>query len=254
MSANSHSAIEQERIADLIRLLPRGRGSILDVGARDGRITQLLPRHFREVTALDLERPAWESPGIRTVAGNACNLDFPDASFDCVLCSEVIEHIPAVEQACRELARVARHEVVIGVPFRQDLRLGQMRCRSCGKLSPPYGHVNRFDERRLADLFPDLVAVQHSYVGETREATNHLAVWLARLAGNPDGPYDQQEPCIHCGARLVRPEPLGLTARLTRKAGVVIERVQSSWTPPRARWIHAVFSRRSRAAAPTAIG
>jgi ubiquinone/menaquinone biosynthesis C-methylase UbiE len=90
------------------------------------------------VTALDLERPAWEAPGIRTVAGNACNLEFRDESFDCMLCSEVIEHIPEVERACRELARVARHEVIVGVPYRQDLRLGQMPCRSCGKINPAY--------------------------------------------------------------------------------------------------------------------
>ena len=253
MSAGSPNAIEQERIRDLIRLLPRNRGSILDVGARDGRVTRLLPAHFQEVTALDLERPAWEAPGIRTVAGDACALDFPDDSFDCVLCSEVIEHVPRVEQACRELARVARHEVLVGVPYRQDTRMGEMPCRSCGGMNPPYGHVNRFDERRLRALFPGLETVTYSYVGQTRAATNSVAVLFARLAGNPDGPYDQQEPCVHCGTKLSRPPAPGFAARVFRRAGLSIERLHSRCAAPRAQWVHAVFAKHGGAGPPAAV-
>jgi hypothetical protein len=43
------SDAEQTRTADLLRLLPRGRSSILDIGAREGD-------YFETVTALDLAR------------------------------------------------------------------------------------------------------------------------------------------------------------------------------------------------------
>jgi ubiquinone/menaquinone biosynthesis C-methylase UbiE len=62
-----------------------------------------------------LEKPTFEFPRVTTVAGDATKLQFPDELFDCVLCAEVLEHIPAVEKTCRELVRVARHELIIGV-------------------------------------------------------------------------------------------------------------------------------------------
>ncbi len=176
---------EQARSADLLRLLPRGRKSVLDIGARDGYFSQLLTEHFEEVTALDLEKPAFEYPRVTTVAGDITKLQFPDSSFDCVFCAEVLEHIPALEQACRELARVARHEVVIGVPFRQDTRCGRTTCRQCGKSNPPWGHVNNFDEQKLRKLFPELAVRATSFVGSNNEVTNPVSTMLMEMAGNP---------------------------------------------------------------------
>ena len=69
------------------------------------------------------------------MGANAADLPFPDAAFDMVTCAEVIEHIPspALERACREMARVARRYVLVGVPYRQDLRHGRTTCAACGK-------------------------------------------------------------------------------------------------------------------------
>ena len=61
-------------------------------------------------------------------------LTFEDMSFDALMSLEVLEHVPAVERACKEIARVARHEVVIGVPYKQDTRLGRTKCSNCGKV------------------------------------------------------------------------------------------------------------------------
>lgn len=45
---------------------------------------------------------------VGAVQANALSLPFPDGSFDRVICSEVLEHIPDDEGAMRELARVLR--------------------------------------------------------------------------------------------------------------------------------------------------
>ena len=161
---------------------------MLDIGARDGYFSQLLTEYFDEVTALDLEKPDFSFPRVTTVAGDATNLQFADDSFDCVFCAEVLEHIPDVAQACREIARVARHEILIGVPYKQDTRLGRTTCQSCGRKNPPWGHLNRFDERRLAKLFPGLSVEASSFVGSARSETNPLSTMLMDVAGNPWGP------------------------------------------------------------------
>src|SRR5690349_20412341 len=124
---------ERARTDDIVRLVPRNRRSSLDVGASDGHFSKLFAGYFSEVTALDLTEPTFRYSGVTTVAGNVTKLDFPDESFDCVFCAEVLEHVADVATACSELARVAKHELIIGVPFREDIRVGRMTCRSCGK-------------------------------------------------------------------------------------------------------------------------
>jgi SAM-dependent methyltransferase len=240
------SESERARTDDLLRLIPKNRRSILDIGARDGHFSRLFTQYFDEVTALDLERPAFEIPGVVTVAGDATRLDYPDNAFDCVFCAEVLEHIPAVDQACREVARVARYEIVVGVPYRQDIRLGRVTCRSCGKNNPPWGHVNSFDEKRLIGLFPGMRVLSKSFVGSNREATNTLAAFLMDRGGNPWGTYQQDEGCIHCGSPLVGPEsPRPLGQKLCSAAAHRLNRIQSFWTRPHGNWIHLVFSKRT---------
>jgi SAM-dependent methyltransferase len=200
-----------------------------------------LTGYFDEVTALDLEVPDFSSERVIKVAGDATSLQFADSSFDCVFCAEVLEHIPNVEQACREIGRVAGHEVIIGVPYKQDTRVGRTTCRSCGGKNPPWGHINRFDEKRVVSLFAGLQPVSKSFVSLNHEVTNFVSAFLMDLAGNPWGTYDQDEPCIYCGAKLAPPAHRSLLSRILAAIAVRIGKVQSAVTKPHANWIHMVF-------------
>lgn len=236
------AALETERlrIEDILRLLPRGRTSLLDVGARDGRISVLASEVFPLVVGLDL-RPAVSHPRVQIVAGDATKLPFRDGAFDCVLCTEVLEHIPAIRAACEEIARVARREVVIGVPYRQDLRVGRTKCGLCGKRNPPYGHLHCFDLWKLMALFPGLKLMRLSYVGATREISNPVSRLLMDLAGNPYGTYDQKETCLYCGSALFPPSRITLAQRTLAGVALRLERAQQACARDRPIWIHAVF-------------
>ncbi len=223
-------------------MLPRNRQSILEVGARRGFITEGLIHLFDQVVALDLQEPPIRLDRVTPVQGDVQRLDGHDAdSFDCVLCSEVLEHVPDITAAARELVRVARHEILIGVPYQQDLRYAQMTCAGCGRITPAYGHLNRFDEARLRELFAGATLVEKRLLGETRERTNALSAWLQTQAGNPYGSYDQEEPCVHCNARLTRPASRSPWARVLAGAGSRLERLQMSTGAPRPIWIHCLF-------------
>jgi len=234
---------EQERTKDLLRILPKGRRSVLDIGARDGHFSRLLTQYFPEVTALDLQKPTFEIPGVATVQGDATKLEFASNSFDCVFCAEVLEHIPNVQAACSEIMRVARHEIIIGVPFQQDTRLGRTTCRSCGKINPPYGHVNSFTEAKLERLFSGRRIISKSFVGVNKSATNALSTFLLDLAGNPWSPYDQEEPCGHCGANLVAPLNRSTGQRICSGIALRLNALQSRFKRPHGNWIHLVFSK-----------
>ncbi len=238
------SGAERVRAADLMGLLSGSRGgSVLDVGARDGRISYLLTDHFETVTALDLNKPSIDHPRVSCVKGDATQLAYADRSFDCVVCTEVLEHIPDVVRAAHELARVARHEILIGVPYQQDIRVGRVTCRQCGAISAPWGHLHTFDERVIAELFPQWQVAAKSYVGKTREATTALAAWLMDVGGNPWGTYNQQEPCPYCSATLLAPGRRPLWQRVSTAIAARMNRIQARYLRSRAAWLHMLLRR-----------
>lgn len=236
---------ELARVADLMRLLPAGLSTALDIGARDGFLSRALAQQGLLVTALDLERPVVTDPRVTCVKGDATALQFGADSIDLVFCAEVIEHIPApaLQAACKEMARVARRFVLIGVPYRQDLRHGRTTCAGCGGINPPWAHVNAFDEARLASLFPSLKVVAISLVGQGEAGTNAVSAALLNFAGNPYGTYIQDETCIHCHARLLPPPPRSLAQKVATKAALALRGLLIRFERPRANWIHVLFEK-----------
>lgn len=245
LAAYRASAAEQLRAQDLLRLLPVGRRSILEIGARDGFHTRLLAQRFAHVVALDLEQPPIDIPGVVAVRGDVTCLDFPDASFDCVLCSEVLEHVRRLDKAASEITRVTRYEALIGVPYRQDPRVGQLTCSACGRTNPAYGHLHSFDEQKLQRLFAPLRVQTVSFVGLRSERTNALAAWLSDRARNPWGVYEQDEPCIYCGAHMRPPASRSLLEKTCSRLAHYVNLLQQPFVKPTPAWIHVLFSKAS---------
>jgi hypothetical protein len=236
---------EIERIADLMRLVPKGTLSVLDVGARDGHLSKELANHCPAVTALDLVKPSVDDPRVHCVKGDATDLKFLSSTFDVVLCAEVLEHIPspALETACFELGRVAKKYVLIGVPYKQDTRHGRTTCYTCGGQNPPWAHVNVFDEVRLQQLFPDFEVAESSYVGEAEMGTNFVSAFLMDAAGNPYGTYHQEEPCVHCGMDLQDPPSRTFAQKVYTKTAYWFRMVQRIMHRKRPNWIHVLMKK-----------
>lgn len=236
---------EQARVADLMRMLPPNVETAVDIGARDGFISSRLADHGVAVTALDLEKPVLDDVRVTCVKGDATALRFEDDQFDLVFCAEVLEHVPdaSLEKACSELVRTAHRYLLIGVPYKQDLRVSRSTCANCGETNPPWGHVNSFDESRLNSLFAGCRAVETSFVGMTSDATNFLSTRLMAAAGNPFGTYVQDEPCIHCGAALTAPPDCSLAGKCLAKAAVWLDRALARRVSPRPKWIHVLFEK-----------
>lgn len=232
--------IERAREADLMQRAGTGDAA-LDVGALDGHYSRLLSKRYKRVVALDLSTPNVE--GCENVAGDATNLQFPDNTFDLVFCAEVLEHIPNVAKAARELARVSKHRVLIGVPYKQDTRVGRTSCSECGHISPPWGHVNEFNDQRIRELFPGLKIESIGYVGENKEHTNALATWLMDQGGNPWGVYGLQ--CTKCGSVLKTPPRGSFLKRAMSGMAVRMNMLQAHLTKPHGNWIHVSFVKSS---------
>lgn len=87
--------------------------SILEVGGAGSPLRQFLPEDT--ITALD--RTATGERG--DIQGDARAVPFADASFDVVLSTDMLEHIPAADRprVLDEQARVAREFAIIAAPF-----------------------------------------------------------------------------------------------------------------------------------------
>jgi hypothetical protein len=247
LTAYRASEKEQHRTQDLLALLPESGSIALDIGARDGHFSRLLALRFESVVALDLSSPDILHERVSCVAGDVTALQFADNTFDAVLCAEVLEHIPPnlLSRACAEIARVTKGVAVIGVPYKQDLRVGRTTCQTCGRFNPPYGHVNAFDEARLAQLFGNAMDVEKvSFVGESLARTNALSTWLLDRAGNPFGTYDQDESCIHCGGKLLPPKPRTFLQKVLTRAAFVLNRGAGIFARSAPQWIHQRLAKR----------
>jgi len=94
----------------------RGARKILDVGSGAGQIVKHLLKYAdreAEVIGFDLShemlrraRMRLRSQRPRLVVSDITRLPFPDATFDCVTCGYVLEHIPDPRMGLAELARV----------------------------------------------------------------------------------------------------------------------------------------------------
>lgn len=243
LTAYRATASETARTDDLLRLMPSKGEIALDVGSRDGHFSRLLAERFETVIALDLCAPSISHPRVVCVQGNATKLSIASQSVDFVLCAEVLEHIPPrlLPLACAELQRVCRGKLLIGVPYRQDLRLGRLTCSNCGRINPAWGHVNRFDETTLARLFDRSSVEAISYVGHTREQTNALSALLMDLAGNPYGTYSQDEPCIYCGSKFSAPPPRNLGKKVLTRLAFLSRHPTQPFKQELAKWMHVVL-------------
>ena len=242
-----NSVLEIQRTEDILRLIQisEATGIALDIGARDGYFSLLLTEQFSNVIAFDLTKPEISHPRIKCEQGNAINLEFADESIDFVFCAEVLEHIPSnvLSKVCSEIERVCRGKILIGVPYKQDIRVGRTTCRTCKGKNPPWGHVNTFDEQQLFKLFPNCKVDLVSFVGKRVEQTNVVATILMDLAGNPYGTYEQDETCIHCNAKLTLPPERNLAQKILTKLGFLTQSATLAFHKPRGNWIHLLLSK-----------
>jgi len=189
--------------------------SILDVGCGDGAITNdLCPD--RLVVGCDRSAAALAYVSVPKVQASCRELPFQDRSFDLVLASELLEHLPDAVylRAVNELTRVARRHVVISVPYREQLAARTTKCRSCGLEYHIDGHLRAFGAP--SDVAVRFRGFRLGFVGFCGETYGRAPKWMIvlcrRLARH--WPRDPIAICPRCqGKEVAGPRRLNRTLR-----------------------------------------
>lgn len=137
------------RAFHLKRLIPRNRsGNFLDVGCGLGYLTEALGQDYFPV-GLEFDdfslRYNKDRRTINMVKGNASHLPFKKESFDIILCSEVLEHLPDNQDknTLRQMIDLLKHggALLITVPSLEGLR-AYSRTRNLGHDDPNGGEFH----------------------------------------------------------------------------------------------------------------
>lgn len=96
-----------DKIDRLLDLQPGDR--VLEVGCGAGHLVKRLEERGVDIVGIDVNPNAAEIAGTdRVMEMSAESLDFPDDEFDAIVSVHAIEHIPELEAAAVEMARVLK--------------------------------------------------------------------------------------------------------------------------------------------------
>jgi len=114
-------ARQYESVCDFVK----AGETVLDAGCGQGALTVMLATKGAIASGTDISIPnieaakAYAESCKTNITFQVADLEkqpFPDNSFDVVVCSHVLEHIPDFDKGLQELFRVARKRVVFAVP------------------------------------------------------------------------------------------------------------------------------------------
>lgn len=183
-------------------LVPGGCRTVLDAGGGTGWATIELRNKCEVVTLESSAESLRHAPG-QTMLASIDALPYSERSFDIVICSQVLEHLPGdmLDRACFEMMRVAKDYLLVSVPYREALDAKLVRCACCRQAFHPDHHVRSFTEEDLAGLFPQwLIAEWHVFGPLNAFAGVTSPRPLGEVAPSAELSYARETTvCPHCG-------------------------------------------------------
>lgn len=157
----------------LHRMLEKGKKSfhsqILEVGAGNGEHRKFVKHGYDYYVELDLRRPKNQTAiNVKRIQGDAQDLAmFDDCTFDRVIATCVLAHLPNPEQAVNEWIRVAKvgSTIDIYVPAEPSILLRMFRSQTTVRKSRKYGINHKslhYREHRNMWIYMDLILRENS--------------------------------------------------------------------------------------------
>ncbi|MCB0631541.1 MAG: methyltransferase domain-containing protein [Saprospiraceae bacterium] len=133
--------------------------NILDVGCGNAWVAGHFCRKGISVTSLDIAQrnPAkaletYPFENHTAVVADVYTLPFRPESFDCIIASEIIEHVADPRLFIQRLVEVLRPggQLILTTPF--DEKIAYSLCIHCNRPTPQHAHIHSFTKDSLAQL------------------------------------------------------------------------------------------------------
>jgi SAM-dependent methyltransferase len=186
------SPLRIESITEQLRLLSYyDCRSILEIGVGKGVIRQVL-KCFKGITHTTIDIEPSLGPDI---VGSVLELPFANREFDCVLCCQVLEHLPFEDfaAALQEIHRISNRIVILSLPDKR---------RRCGLAVCLFRYGWRkleFNFERAGAKKARLASRHYWEIGHTKATSGRNVIKAMRQAGfNIHKSYRLEKHQWHC--------------------------------------------------------
>lgn len=174
--------IEKIRLKKIINVSQLNKeDAVLDLGCGEGFLISLLP-NLKQITGIDISKVALKrakevinnKPNTKLMWGNAHKLDISDESFDKIISSEMLEHIPHPRKAMKEIHRVLKKDglAIISVPDEKRIQFIMKMANllfitkllhSARKQEKYDWHLHQADKKFIFDISKNIFRVKKIY-------------------------------------------------------------------------------------------
>jgi 2-polyprenyl-3-methyl-5-hydroxy-6-metoxy-1,4-benzoquinol methylase/uncharacterized protein YbaR (Trm112 family) len=153
---------EYKRLRESIkREIPGNIEIILDVGCGGGWVSNTFLKEGKKVISLDISdnnpiKAIKESEHINHAGliADVYNLPFNENSIDCIIASEVLEHVSDPKRFIENLIKVLKPNGVIVLTTPYNEKIIYQLCVHCNKLTPQHAHLHVFNENNISIFIP----------------------------------------------------------------------------------------------------
>lgn len=157
------TAHDERRVREfIISKIPKAAVTILDVGCGNGWAAKEFLAKNKKVFSLDVSvtnpkkvRQMYPDKNHFGITADSFHLPFTSNTFDCVIASEIIEHVVDPKEFLNELFRVVKKggSLILTTPYKE--KIIYYLCVHCNKKTPAHAHIHSFDEVKLKDLYSE---------------------------------------------------------------------------------------------------
>lgn len=192
----------EDRIKAIFKIIPEDVKSIIDIGCGKGEVMNFLSTSKNKINLLAVDITSINKSKIKSdfLISSLPDIKVKNKSFDLVSCLEVLEHLSndIFDESLKELSRIAKKYIIIGVPYEENLNTKQTYCNNCNRIFHIDGHLRSFNN--ISNLFKDFKLEKKILLGIKQKRQITFFVKVSNILGNYY--YEKNRICPFCNSKI----------------------------------------------------